>query len=65
VALLTRLSRTCAGERDVFAESTSAAAPATCGDAIDVPLIDRVTVLLVDQAEVIDEPGAKMSRQVP
>jgi hypothetical protein len=33
--------------------------------AIDVPLIVFVAVVLVYQAEVIDEPGAKMSVQVP
>jgi hypothetical protein len=33
--------------------------------AIDVPLIVFVAVSLVFQAEVIDEPGAKRSRQVP
>ena len=43
----------------------SAATPATCGVAIEVPLMVLVAVLLVYQAEVIDEPGAKMSRQVP
>ena len=36
-------------------------AAATCGDAIEVPLIVLVDELLVYQAEVIDEPGAKMS----
>jgi hypothetical protein len=65
VELLTRLSRTCAGVKDVFAESTSAATPATCGDAIDVPLMVLVAELLLYQADLIDEPGAKMSRQVP
>lgn len=48
-----------------MALATSAAAPTTCGVAIDVPLIVLVAVSLVFQAEVIDEPGAKMSRQVP
>ena len=49
----------------MFADSTSAAAPATCGDAIEVPLIELVAVSLVRHAEVIDEPGAKMSTQEP
>ncbi len=44
---------------------TSAAAPATCGAAIDVPLIVFVAVSLVCQAEVMLDPGAKMSRHVP
>jgi hypothetical protein len=65
VALLASLSRTWAGVRDGLVESTSAAAPATCGDAIDVPLIVLVAVFDEDQSEVMDEPGAKMSRQVP
>ena len=43
----------------------SAAAPATCGEAIDVPLIVFVAVLLVYQADVMLEPGAKMSTHVP
>src|SRR3712207_2433426 len=38
VALLTSVSRTCCGVKPGFAASTSAAAPATCGAAIDVPL---------------------------
>jgi hypothetical protein len=37
----------------------------TCGVAIDVPLIEFVAVLLVFQADVIPEPGAKISRQLP
>ena len=47
------------------AVTTVSAAPATCGDAIDVPLIGLVADVLVYQAEVIEEPGAKMSRQLP
>ena len=65
VALLTSESRTCCGVNDGFCASTSAAAPVTCGVAIDVPLMVFVAVLLVFHAEVIEEPGAKMSRQVP
>ena len=61
----TRRSRTCAGVKLGFAESTNAAAPATCGVAIDVPLMVFVAVLEVFQAEVMLDPGAKMSRQVP
>ena len=44
--------------------SSSAAAPATCGDAIEVPLMVLVAVLLVHQAEVMLDPGAKMSTQL-
>jgi hypothetical protein len=32
---------------------------------MDVPLMVLVAVLLVYQAEVIDEPGANRSRQAP
>ncbi len=42
-----------------------AATPATCGEAIDVPLIVFVAVSLVYHAEVIELPGAKISRQLP
>ena len=65
VALLTSESRTCCGVKVGFWASTRAAAPATCGVAIDVPLMVFVAVSLVHHAEVIEEPGAKMSRQVP
>ena len=43
----------------------SAAAPVTCGVAIDVPLIVFVAVSLAFQDEVMFTPGAKMSVQVP
>ena len=43
----------------------SAAAPATCGDAIDVPLSEAVAVLLVYHAERIATPGAKRSTHEP
>ena len=56
---------TCAGVAAGFAARTSAAAPATCGGAIDVPLMVLVAVSFVFQAEVMAEPGAKMSVQVP
>jgi hypothetical protein len=36
-----------------------------CGVAIDVPLIVRVAVLLVDQADVMPTPGANQSTQLP
>jgi hypothetical protein len=36
-----------------------------CGVAIEVPLIVRVAVLLVRQADVIDTPGANQSTQLP
>lgn len=65
VALLTSESRTCCGVHEGLADSTRAAAPAACGDAIEVPLMVLVDVSLVIHGAVIDEPGAKMSRQVP
>src|SRR5688572_20558671 len=43
----------------------SAATPATCGDAMDVPLIVFVAVLDVCQADVMDEPGAYTCAQLP
>ena len=46
-------------------ERTRAAAPATCGEAIEVPEIVFTAELEVLQADVIPEPGAKMSRQLP
>ena len=45
--------------------STSAAAPVTCGVAIEVPLIVLVAVLDVYHDDVMLEPGANMSTQVP
>ena len=46
-ALLTSASRTCCGVRFGFAASSSAAAPVTCGVAIEVPLITAVAESLV------------------
>src|SRR5690606_31708954 len=43
----------------------SATAPATCGDAIEVPLMLLVALLEVCHAEVIELPGAKRSTQLP
>ena len=65
VELLISAVVTCAGVALGLLARYSAATPATCGDAIEVPLMVLVAVVLVYQAEVIDEPGAKMSRQVP
>ena len=42
-----------------------AAKPATCGAAIEVPLMVWVAVDEVYQADLIELPGAKRSRQVP
>ena len=57
--------RTVTGEAPGLPCRYSAATPATCGAAIDVPLMVLVAVLLVYHDEVMDEPGAKMSRHVP
>jgi hypothetical protein len=46
-------------------ERYRAATPATCGVAIDVPLMVLVAVSLVFHVEVMLEPGAKTSTQVP
>lgn len=56
---------TVAGEAVGFVSRKSAATPATCGEAIDVPEIVLVAVSLVLQEDVMLEPGAKMSTQVP
>ena len=58
VALATSSSRTCAGVQLGLAPRTSAAAPATCGEAIDVPLIVLVALGPPIQADVMLEPGA-------
>jgi hypothetical protein len=65
VALLTIAAVTVAGEAPEFVSRNSAATPATCGAAIEVPEMVLVAVSLVLHAEVMLEPGAKMSRQVP
>src|SRR5829696_6294305 len=65
VALSVSVLATWAGVRLGSASRSIAAAPATCGVAIEVPLIVFVAVLLVNQAEVIEEPGANTSRQEP
>ena len=64
VAALTRASRTCWGVPAVPCRYR-AATPATCGVAIDVPLMVLVAVLLLIHAEVMPTPGAKMSTHVP
>ena len=64
-AVFTISLRTVEGEAVVLFCKYNAATPATCGEAIEVPEIVFVAVSLVYQAEVIEEPGAKISRQVP
>jgi hypothetical protein len=65
VALFTRALRTVAFVVFPKRDRYCAATPATCGEAIDVPLIVFVAVVLVHQAEVMLDPGAKMSTQLP
>jgi hypothetical protein len=65
VAAVTRASRTWVGVRALFAPRRRAAAPATWGEAMDVPLMVFVAVDDVYQADLMLEPGAKMSRQLP
>ena len=65
VAALLRAPATWPGSAVASRERTSAAAPATCGEAIEVPEIVLVAELDVYHAEVMPEPGAKMSTQLP
>src|SRR5215207_1467157 len=65
VALPVSATATRSGPAPGLVERYSAAAPATCGEAIDVPLIVLVALSLPIQAEVIATPGASMSTQEP
>jgi len=65
VAELTMALATADGDALVCVSRYSAAVPVTCGVAIDVPLMVLVAVVLVYHAEVMLEPGAKRSRQLP
>src|SRR5918996_550925 len=65
VALADSVFHTWPGGAVGVAPNTSAAAPAMCGVAIEVPLMVLVAVSLVCQAEVINWPGAKMSVHEP
>ena len=64
VALRRTMSAISAGVAEGVPSRKSATAPATCGDAIDVPLIE-VEPVLFRRADVIELPGAKTSTQVP
>lgn len=48
-----------------FADNTSAATPATCGVAIEVPEMVFVAVFDLCHAEVMLDPGAKRSTHDP
>jgi hypothetical protein len=65
VALLKIALVTAAGDAPGLDCSSLAAAPATCGAAIEVPLMVRIAELLVCHAEVILVPGAKILTQEP
>jgi len=56
---------TAEGDAVGFASRTSATTPATWGEAMEVPLMVFVATSLVFQADKIELPGAKMSRQDP
>lgn len=58
-------SWTCLGVQDGLAERMRAAAPATCGEAMEVPPSEREPVSLRWEAETMSEPGPNRSRQVP
>jgi len=65
VALLTSALRIVDAEADGFACLYSAAAPATCGEAIDVPLNVAVAVSELNHDDKIPDPGAKRSKHTP
>ena len=65
VALIDNAEATAAGVNPGVTSSKSAAAPATCGVAIDVPDNDRRAVGEEVPAETIAEPGAKISTHDP
>src|SRR5688572_3193411 len=65
VAALMRAVATPAGVCCGFRPRNRAATPATWGEAIDVPLKVAVPVLLAFDADVMAEPGANRSTQVP
>jgi hypothetical protein len=65
VALLVTAPATTDGVAEGLPCRYSAATPAACGVAIDVPLSVAVAVFEVCQAERTLEPGAKTSRHEP
>ena len=60
-----KLLFTSAGDALPLAAKKRAAAPATCGDAMEVPLIVFVAESLVHHGAVMSKPGAKISVQDP
>jgi hypothetical protein len=65
VAEVTMAFRTVDGAAEGLPWRYRAATPAVCGEAIDVPLIVFVAVLLVCHVDVMLEPDANKSRHVP
>ena len=65
VAELTIAPATADGDAVGLVSRYRAAVPVTCGVAIDVPLLVLVAVVLVYHDEVMLEPGANRSRQLP
>jgi hypothetical protein len=65
VALVAIAEANCAGVKAPFNCSMSAAKPATCGLAIDVPEMVLVAVVDPNHAEIIDTPGANTSTHDP
>ena len=65
MANVINFAATCAGDIVESASSSNAAAPATCGEAIDVPDKDRIAFEDEYQDETMLEPGANISKQLP
>lgn len=65
VAWATSCAETAAGDKDGSLSNNRAAAPATCGAAMDVPLSSLEAVSLETPAERMPTPGAKTSRHCP
>ncbi len=65
VALPVSAELTCAAVAVGFASRYKAAAPTTCGVAMDVPLMVLVAVLLPIHAEVMFTPGARILTHDP
>ena len=65
VAVLLSGAVSCAGDSDGCWLSRSAATPAACGAAMEVPDMVAVEIVEVDDADRTDTPGAYRSTQVP
>src|SRR5690606_535864 len=65
VAAAVRAEETWAGVAEGLSARCRAAAPATCGLAMDVPEMVLVAESLLFQAEVMEEPGANRSSTEP